>query len=118
MTISDAMSDAKEAILGYLEEPAYDDWYGSDEVRRRIAEVIVAMDRTMDKLNYPPEPLPDDPLNYLNDILKERAKEAEGSTLTPLNVTYETREPQLLDLHIVNEVREPQLLDLHIIQPK
>ena len=76
MTISDVLSGAREEVLKYLEKPAFDDWYGTPEVRRRIGAVIAVLDDTMDRLGKPASPPPDDTLAYLETILKERSRAA------------------------------------------
>jgi hypothetical protein len=76
MTISDVLSDAREDILGYLKDPKD---YAGEEIRRRIGEVVLAMDklRLSPEFDLPPSavpiPFPNDGLTYLNALLKDRA---------------------------------------------
>jgi hypothetical protein len=79
MAISDVLFDAREEILGYLDTGHY----GERKDWADIAVAVLAMDRLRlspgfdVRPNDAPPKLPDDPMQYLDKIMAERAVEEE-----------------------------------------
>jgi hypothetical protein len=87
--IGDALSDAKERILDYLEKYDYTD------MRPQIAAALLVMDKLREDLDSKGMDLipgavtrsfPTDPLAYLDERLAERAAERKAPSPTAANV--------------------------------
>ena len=85
MAISDVLFEAREDILGYLDNGGYGG-YGGRKHWAGIAAVVLAMDRLRLSPGYDihpdcaPPTFPDDPMEYLDKIMAERAAEVKAAT--------------------------------------